>query len=130
MITTMTPTSENFRGTSALPYHLMVERDESIEIEIYTFNNNDVSTEKMRRVEKELNVSIKAVPLPRWFACLFKLTAAVDGVNNRRAYNVRAAEKTDGFVEYRNYPVGMAALVNFKARISEQIGRILETQMP
>ena len=73
MITTMTPTSENFRGTSALPYHLMVERDESIEIEIYTFNNNDVSTEKMRRVEKELNVSIKAVPLPRWFACLFKL---------------------------------------------------------
>ena len=73
MITTMTPTSENIRGTSALPYHLMVERDEDIAIDIYTFNNNSISDEKIHSVERELNVVIKKVPLPRWFLYIFKL---------------------------------------------------------
>ena len=68
MITTMTPTSENIRGTSALPYHLMVERDKDIDIEVYTFNNNNISDEKIAEVEKELRVKIKKVPL---FLALF-----------------------------------------------------------
>ena len=73
MITTMTPTSENIRGTSALPYHLMVERDKNIDIEVYTFNNNNISDEKIAEVEKELRVKIKKVPLPKWFLCVFRL---------------------------------------------------------
>ena len=73
MITTMTPTSENIRGTSALPYHLMAERDESVDIEIYTFNNNEISDEKIRQVEQELGVTIIKVPLPKWFLLVFKL---------------------------------------------------------
>lgn len=87
MITTMTPTSENIRGTSALPYHLMACRnnanvnlnansdlnlDEGIDIEIYTFNNNNISDEKIAEVEKELQVTIKKVPLPKWFLLVFK----------------------------------------------------------
>lgn len=72
MITTMTPTSENIRGTSALPYHLMVERDKDIDIEIYTFNNNEVSDEKICSVEKDLDVTIKKVPLPKWFLYVFR----------------------------------------------------------
>lgn len=72
MITTMTPASENIRGTSALPYHLMVEREEGIDIEIYTFNNNALPDEKIKEVEEELNVVIHKVPLPKWFTFVFK----------------------------------------------------------
>ena len=73
MITTMTPASENIRGTSALPYHLMVERDEGIDIDVYTFNNNNITEKKKREVEKELRVTIKTVPLPKWFLLIFRL---------------------------------------------------------
>ena len=73
MITTMTPTSENIRGTSALPYHLLAGRDINISVEIYTFNNNGITDHKVRQVEKELGVAIKLVPLPKWFRLVFKL---------------------------------------------------------
>lgn len=72
MITTMTPTSENIRGTSALPYHLLAGRDDNISVEIYTFNNNSILDENMRKVEKELKVTIKTIPLPKWFKLVFK----------------------------------------------------------
>ena len=72
MVTSMTPSSENIRGTSALPYHLMLEREKNIEIEIYTFNNNELSDEKIKKVENELDVTIKKVPLPKWFFLVFK----------------------------------------------------------
>ena len=87
----MTPTSENIRGTSALPYHLIKgslsttlhdregidnssnkEENEKIEIEIYTFNNNNISDEKIVEVEKELQVTIQKVPLPKWFLIVFR----------------------------------------------------------
>ena len=91
MITTMTPASENIRGTSALPYHLIKGRSgtsyenetlmlrnanatkiEAVEIEVYTFNNNGISDEKIAEVEKELEVKIKKVPLPKWFRFVFR----------------------------------------------------------
>jgi len=90
MITTMTPSSENIRGTSALPYHLIKGRSgtsyenemltlrnafatkNEVEIEIYTFNNNKLSDEKIAEVERELGVTIKKVPLPKWFLFIFK----------------------------------------------------------
>ncbi len=72
MITTMTPTSENIRGTSALPYHLLAGRDYDVSVEIYTFNNNSISDDKIRKVEEELRVIIKIVPLPIWFRLIFK----------------------------------------------------------
>lgn len=80
MITTMTPTSENIRGTSALPYHLIKgslfndneNGNDNISFDIYTFNNNGLSDEKIAEVEKELGVIIKKVPLPKWFLFVFK----------------------------------------------------------
>lgn len=72
MITTMTPTSENIRGTSALPYHLLAGRDKDVSVEIYTFNNNGVSDDKMQQVERELNVIIHTLALPKWFRLIFK----------------------------------------------------------
>ena len=105
LITTMTPASENIRGTSALPYHLIkgytakLYEDDTLRYEnenrskellennngysensklktenfiIYTFNNNNLSDEKILEVEKELGVTIKKVPLPKWFLFVFK----------------------------------------------------------
>ena len=73
LITFITPASENIRGTSALPYHLMIEREEQIDIIIYSFNANKLSSEKIAEVEKELKVTIKQVPLPKWYLWMFKL---------------------------------------------------------
>lgn len=67
----VTPTSENIRGTSALPYHLMAERGDGIDIDVYTFNNNGISDVKIHAVEDELKVRITKVPLPRWYQWLF-----------------------------------------------------------
>ncbi len=75
LITTMTPASENIRGTSALPYHLIkglsLANDDK-EVVIYTFNNNQLSDDKIAEVERELKVTIKKVPLPKWFLYVFK----------------------------------------------------------
>ena len=80
LITFVTPASENIRGTSALPYHLLVERGERREergecfpTTIYTFNNNGLSDEKIAEVEKELGATIKKVALPKWYRWMFKL---------------------------------------------------------
>ena len=73
LITFITPASENIRGTSALPYHLMIEREEQIDIIIYSFNANKLSSEKIAEVEKELKVTIKLIPLPKWYQWMFKL---------------------------------------------------------
>lgn len=72
LITLITPASENIRGTSALPYHLMIEREEQIDIIIYSFNANKLSSEKIAEVEKELKVTIKQIPLPKWYQWMIK----------------------------------------------------------
>lgn len=78
MITTMTPSSENIRGTSALPYHIRMGTILNANVNgndnftIYTFNNNGLSDEKIAEVEKELKCSIKKVPLPKWFTFVFR----------------------------------------------------------
>ncbi len=71
MITTMTPASENIRGTSALPYHL-IKGSPDHDFTIYTFNNNQLSDEKIHEVEQELGATIKKVPLPKWFTLVFR----------------------------------------------------------
>ena len=78
MITTMTPSSENIRGTSALPYHIRMGTILNANVNandnfiIYSFNNNGLSDEKIAEVEKELKCSIKKVPLPKWFTFVFR----------------------------------------------------------
>lgn len=78
MITTMTPSSENIRGTSALPYHIRMGTILNANVNandnfiIYSFNNNGLSDEKIAEVETELKCSIKKVPLPKWFTFVFR----------------------------------------------------------
>ena len=85
LITFVTPASENIRGTSALPYHLIKgclspalprrEGDSEVnkEFVVYTFNNNGLSEDKIAEVEKELGATIKVIHLPKWYQWMFKL---------------------------------------------------------
>ena len=73
LITQITPASENVRGTSALPYHLMVHRPANVDIVIYSFNGNQLSGAKIKEVEGELNVTIKLLPCPRWQSWVLRM---------------------------------------------------------
>lgn len=65
LITYNTPSSENIRGTSALPYHIRMGTILNANVNandnfiIYSFNNNGLSDEKIAEVEKELRATIK-----------------------------------------------------------------------
>lgn len=63
----MMPATENIRGTSALPYHLLLDRDKSIEIELYSYNLNKLSNEQIETIAKELNLKIHILPTPWWY---------------------------------------------------------------
>ena len=73
LISILTPYKENVRGTSALPYHLMVKREKGMKVEVYSFNCNNLSREQIAVAEKELDVKIHLMPLPAWFKWIFKL---------------------------------------------------------
>ena len=73
LVTQITPASENVRGTSALPYHLMVHRPADVDIVIYSFNGNQLSGAKIKEVEEELNVTIKLLPRPRWQSWVLRM---------------------------------------------------------
>ena len=66
LISYITPASENIRGTSALPYHLMIGRPKNIDMTIFSFNLNHLSTKKIAEVEKELGVKIHLLSLNNW----------------------------------------------------------------
>ncbi len=66
LLSILTPASENIRGTSALPYHLMAQRDKSVKITIFSYNFNDLSQQKIKEVSNELDVSIILLKKPKW----------------------------------------------------------------
>ena len=69
----MAPASDNIGGTSALPYHLMVHRSDNVEVEVFTFNTNGLTAEKIAAVEKELRLKINVLPMNRLAAWLLGL---------------------------------------------------------
>lgn len=73
MITVMTPAAENVRGTSALPYHLLVHRDKGIRVELYSFNLNQLDEEQVRQTARRLDVTIHILPIPKWYTWFFRL---------------------------------------------------------
>ena len=66
------PAPENIRGTSALLYHLMVKRDEHIEIIAYDFNMNALSAEQIRKSEEDLHIKVRLISKPKWYVWMFK----------------------------------------------------------
>lgn len=72
MISVMMPASENIRGTSALPYHLLAGRDRSIEIELFSYNLNLLSQVQIESVATELDIKIHLLPIPWWYTFILK----------------------------------------------------------
>ncbi|MCQ2256821.1 MAG: glycosyltransferase [Bacteroidaceae bacterium] len=58
LITSFTPTSDNFRGPSAMMYHFFKDRPDNCEVKIFTTNWNGVSRELIEKSNKELNTEI------------------------------------------------------------------------
>ena len=58
LITYVTPTPDNFKAASALSFHLCKYRPENAELEIYSFNANNVSENVVQHIGKELNANI------------------------------------------------------------------------
>lgn len=72
LVTYNTPSSENIRGASALPYHLLIERQQNVEVQVYSYNANELSKEKITETERELRLTITQLPLPKWLKWLFR----------------------------------------------------------
>ena len=66
-VTLYTPTPENVQGPSALNYYLLKYRNEEIDVEVFSFNKNDICPEELKQIEKELRVRIHIIELPFWF---------------------------------------------------------------
>ncbi len=65
-VTLLTPTAENYRGATALGYHLAKYRSSDIVLHIFTFNYNGVSQQRIAAIADELNCTITVVPQPWW----------------------------------------------------------------
>ena len=66
LITLHTPTPNNFRGASALPYHLMAFRPKGVDVEVWSFNLNDCTSKQVEESETQLGVKIHTVKKPGW----------------------------------------------------------------
>lgn len=72
VISFFTPYHENIRGISALIYYLIKFRPSTIKLKLYTFNANNLSTDEINVVSKELGIQIVCVDLPKWYVFLVK----------------------------------------------------------
>ena len=76
-ISNMAPASDNIGGTSALPYHLMVHRSDDVEVEVFTFNTNGLTAEKIAQSEQELRLTINVMPMNPFAAWLIGIKGAL-----------------------------------------------------
>jgi hypothetical protein len=54
LISSITPTPDNYRAASALSYHLIKYRPSDVDMEVYSFNSNGVESNRIKDVEDEL----------------------------------------------------------------------------
>ena len=73
LVTWNTPTQENVRGASALPYHLLAERKDDVSVTVYSFNANQLSATEIADVEKQLQLQVSVVEMPRWYNWMTKM---------------------------------------------------------
>lgn len=76
LISLSTPTYNNIRAASALPYHLMYGVQE-LQFKIYSFDINHINREERKKTEKELHTEINIIPRPKWILWMFKLHLAI-----------------------------------------------------
>lgn len=75
LISLSTPTFNNVRAASALPYHLMLGAEENgdTEFEVWSFNINDVNEKEIKETEDSLKLKIHLIAKPKWYRRMFKL---------------------------------------------------------
>jgi len=75
LISLSTPTFNNYRAASALPYHLVssVKKSFSASVEVYSYNINELNIAQVEQVEKELNITIHLLDKPKWLKIMMKL---------------------------------------------------------
>ena len=59
LITQLTPTEDNVNGPSALMYHLLINRDEDISLDVFTRNSNRVAEADISNIAVKLNATIE-----------------------------------------------------------------------
>lgn len=72
LISLSTPTFNNVRAASALPYHLIKEYADKADFEVYSYNINNIDDEGIKKIEKELNIKINLLKIPWWMIWMFK----------------------------------------------------------
>lgn len=75
LITLSTPTYNNVRAASALPYHLIMGAKEQgdIDFEVYSYNINEIDAVGIAETERALGVKIQLLQKPRWMTWMFRL---------------------------------------------------------
>lgn len=75
LISLSTPTFNNVRAASALPYHLMVgaKAAGNVEFEVYSYNVNHIDADGIAETERELGVKIRLLERPWWMTWMFRL---------------------------------------------------------
>lgn len=73
LITLFTPTPENVKGPSALIYYLIKYRPYHININIYTYNWNDISKTQLHQISKNLQCNITQIPPSLFLRLIYKL---------------------------------------------------------
>lgn len=75
LITLSTPTYNNVRAASALPYHLIIgaKEQEDIDFEVYSYNINEIDVAGIAETERALGVKIHLLKKPWWMTWMFRL---------------------------------------------------------
>lgn len=75
LITLSTPTYNNVRAASALPYHLIMGAKEqgNIDFEVYSYNINEIDAAGIAETERALGVKIHLLQQPWWMIWIFRL---------------------------------------------------------
>lgn len=75
LISLSTPTFNNVRAASALPFHLILGAKDGgeCEVEVWTFNINHLDDGGIRESEKQLGVRIHLLTMPTWYQWMFRL---------------------------------------------------------
>ncbi|MDY6207023.1 MAG: glycosyltransferase [Prevotella sp.] len=71
LITTVTPTPDNYRAASALPYHLLKYRSKKINVIVYSFNSNCVDDKRRKEIAEDLHIEIKVIPRAKIIEMMF-----------------------------------------------------------
>jgi hypothetical protein len=74
-MTLSTPTYNNVRAASALPYHLIMGAKElgDIDFEVYSYNINEIDAAGIAETERSLNVRLHLLQKPWWVTWMFRL---------------------------------------------------------